>query len=364
MESYLENDNTKNSEIKHYQKINILGDSGVGKSSLISLMEHYDDDDFQIAQNSLSESQMSIGSYNNSYSLVEQIRRIKILINKENNIYLHYNIYETNLDRYDYIKMNLDTLLLQTECIIIMWDKSKSDTFDNIHNLILTINAGIKDYKFRDVPIFVIQNKIDLNLTNSQKIELEDDTKDPINIIKKENKNVIFKDISLLDKDTFYHLVSDISRTMNMYKEKQKNSKDVVHLVKYNEKANQSNNDRDENSIKLKFILLGYTGVGKTTFFKYFLGEKNTNCLSTIGVELLTINAEINKEKITIELFDTAGQERYLSLSKIYIRNADGILLFFDVTNKESFESIDKWISDIKKVDKNDKEIIMIGNKI
>ena len=89
--------------------------------------------------------------------------------------------------------MNLDTLLLQTECIIIMWDKSRPETFDNIPNLISTIIEGIKEYKFRDVPIFLIQNKIDLNdLSNSQIIEFKYN-KESIEKIKNENKNIIYK---------------------------------------------------------------------------------------------------------------------------------------------------------------------------
>ena len=94
----------ENSEIRHFQKINIFGDSGVGKTSLISLMENYDDDNFKIAQNNLGESQMSIQSNINSYSLVEQIKKIVLPINRENNLYFYYNIYETNLDRYNNIK--------------------------------------------------------------------------------------------------------------------------------------------------------------------------------------------------------------------------------------------------------------------
>ena len=237
MKSYPENKNEKNFEMKHYQKINILGDAGVGKSSLISLIEKYNDDDFQIENNNLSQTQMSIKSYNNSSSsLVEQIKRVDILNIENKNLYL--NLYETNLDNYDYIKMNLDTLLLQTECIIIMWDKSKPETFDNIPNLISTIFEGIKEYKFRDVPIFLIQNKIDLNindLSNSQINEFKNNN-NSIEKIKNENKNIIYKEISLLEKDNFNDLIKDIDKNMNIYKEKQKNLNDVVNMVKFNPK--------------------------------------------------------------------------------------------------------------------------------
>ena len=365
MDSYPENINEKNSKIRHYQKINILGDTGVGKTSLISFIEKYNDYDFKIVNKSLSQSQVSIESYNNSSSLVEQIKRVEISINENKNLY--FNLYETNLDNYDYIKMNLDTLLLQTECIIIMWDISKPDTFDNIPNLISTINAGIKEYKFRDVPIYLIKNKNDLEIRvsqASQKSELENNINNSIEIIKKENKNIIYKEISLLEKDNFYDLILDINRNLDIYKEKQINTNDVVYLVKFNEKAEKLKNKND-NIIKLNFILLGHTAVGKTTFFKYFLGQKNENYISTIGIESITINAEINKEKVNIQLLDTAGQEIYESISKNYIRISNGILLMFDVTNRESFESINKWISNIKDIeDRKNKEIILIGNKI
>ena len=361
----MENKNENNFEMKHYQKINILGDAGVGKSSLISLIEKYNDDDFQIVNNDLSQTQMSIESYNNSSSsLVEQIKRVDIFNIENKNLYL--NLYETNLDNYDYIKMNLDTLLLQTECIIIMWDKSRPETFDNIPNLISTIFEGIKEYKFRDVPIFLIQNKIDLNdLSNSQIIEFKYN-KESIEKIKNENKNIIYKEISLLEKDNFNDLIKDIDKNMNIYKEKKKNLNDVVNMVKFNLKEKNILKDLDDdNNILINIILLGHSSVGKTTLFNYLYGKKIEKFSSTIGTESFIFNAEINKEKINIQLFDTAGQERYHSLAKNYIRNADGVLLLYDVTNEESFKSVDQWISYIKEIDDENKiEIILIGNKI
>ena len=360
----MENKNEKNFEVKHYQKINILGDAGVGKSSLISLIEKYNDDDFQIVNKDLSQTQMSIESYNNSSSsLVEQIKRVDIFNIENKNLYL--NLYETNLDNYDYIKMNLDTLLLQTECIIIMWDKSRPETFDNIPNLISTIIEGIKEYKFRDVPIFLIQNKIDLNindLSNSLINEFKNNN-NSIEKIKKGNKNIIYKEISLLEKDNFNDLIKEIDKNMNIYKEKQKNLNDVVNMVKFNLKEkNLLKNDDDDNNILINIILLGESFVGKTTLFNYFFGKKNKNFVVTKGIESLIIDAEINKEKIKIQLFDTAGQERFHSISQKYIREAHGVLLLFDVTNKESFDTIEQWISEIKEL--NNIDIILIGNKI
>ena len=58
---------------------------------------------------------------------------------------------------------------MQTECIIIMWDSSKYETFDNIPNFYSTIVKGMLDYKFRKAPIFIIENKIDLYRKNKKK---------------------------------------------------------------------------------------------------------------------------------------------------------------------------------------------------
>ena len=356
-----------NHDIKHYQKINIFGDAGVGKTSLISHMVNYNNEEFKI-ENIIIGSDLSIKSYDNSSSLVEQIKRIKITINKDDDIELLLNVYETNLDRYDSIKMNLDTLLLQTECIIIMWDINKIDSFDNIPNLISTINTGIKDYKFRDVPIFLIKNKIDLEIRESEKNELENDINASIEKIKSENKNVIFKEISLLEKDDFLELILDINRKINTSNKiiESRNNYDNPCLVKFKKYKKMSLDFEilDNNMITINCVLLGHSSVGKTTFFNYFYGKNNENNLSTISKESLLLLAEFNNEKFYVKISDTAGQERFLSIAKSYIRDADGILLFFDVTKKESFENIEKWISIIKDTIGDDSKIILIANKI
>ena len=116
-------DEIKNKDMIHYQKINIFGEPGVGKSSLISYLENYKDDNFVIEeQNELRNSFQSRDSNIPESSLVEQIKKIKIELNEDKNLYL--NVYETNIDRFDTIKMNLETLLFQTECIIIMLDNN------------------------------------------------------------------------------------------------------------------------------------------------------------------------------------------------------------------------------------------------
>ena len=147
------------SDFIHYQKINIFGESGVGKTSLISYMANYMNYDYIIKEN---DDKLNLGFYSdNSLSIIEQIQRVEIPINDEKTLF--FNLYEINLDYYDSIKMNLDTLLLQTECIIIMWDSSRYETFENIPNFYSIINEGMQNFRFRKVPIFIIENKKDLN---------------------------------------------------------------------------------------------------------------------------------------------------------------------------------------------------------
>ena len=361
MESVIEQ-GQKNSDIIHYQKINIFGEAGVGKSSLISYMEHFDDDNFKIEINNLSKSNISLDSINSTTFLIEQIKRVKLSINETQNLFL--NLYETNLDNYDTIKINLDTLLLQTECIIIMWDGNKEETFDNIPNFLSTICKGIKDNKFRDVPFFLIQNKKDLYNNSCQDNLEKNKIKDSIEKIIKENNNIVFREISLLENDDFMDLILDINRNLNNQKGKKIINNDIVYLVKFNEKPFLEYKNKND-FILIKSIFLGNSGVGKTTFIKYIKKESNKNYMSTIGIDSLFLQVNINKENAFMKIFDTCGQERYHSMTKNYLNDVDAILLFYDITNKESFESLDYWFKVINNsIDLKDIPIILVANKI
>ena len=108
----------------HYQKVNIFGDEGVGKTSFISYLEDYKN--FAIEEDALANSDMK--SNDNKYLIVDKIQKVDI---KVENILLHLNIYETNLNKYDSIQMNLDTLLIQTELIIVMWTLNDPESLNN-----------------------------------------------------------------------------------------------------------------------------------------------------------------------------------------------------------------------------------------
>ena len=354
--------NNKNPDLVHYSKINIFGDSFVGKSSLISLMENFSNDDFKIEIEN-DENRLSLVL---KPSLVEQIKRIKIVLNEEDGIYLNLSLYETNLDRYNSIKLNLDALLLQTECIIIMFDSDRSETFENIPNLISTVKEKIKENYIKEVPIFLIQNKIDLKTDKTTESIV--DRNESVQKVIEENKDIIYREISLLEKDDLYKLLLDIQRNINKKKENFNDSAYSVKVKKYSKDTDTY--EIVDNNINLKCILLGKSAVGKTTFFNYFNNfnkndENDKISISTSGSDYLTFFAEYNNRKFNASLFDTAGQERHKSVTQNLTRDADGIFLFFDVTKRESFDEIDEYIESNRRMyGEEETEIILIANKI
>lgn len=118
---------------------------------------------------------------------------------------------------------------------------------------------------------------------------------------------------------------------------------------------------------KLKLILVGNSGVGKTSLLSRYIEEEftpNKSCTICADYKIKSIKIDtLTYAQITI--WDTCGQEKYKSLTKQYFKDADGIILMFDVCNKRSFEDLDEWLNEIKKNSvKKDASIILVGNKI
>lgn len=98
-----------------------------------------------------------------------------------------------------------------------------------------------------------------------------------------------------------------------------------------------------------KILLVGDAGSGKSALInRYIDGEYNDNYYNTIGIDFKIKTFEINNKKIKINIWDTAGQEKFKSLVTSYYRNSDVIILVFDITNETSLRHIDSWYSDIQ----------------
>ena len=116
---------------------------------------------------------------------------------------------------------------------------------------------------------------------------------------------------------------------------------------------------------KFNVSILGESTVGKTSMINNLKGyEFDPFQIATIGVDDFSDEVEFENKKYKFKIFDTAGQERYKSISTNTIQLADGFLIVFSVVDKNSFELLDKWINSInEKVDIKTKIIILAGNK-
>lgn len=119
--------------------------------------------------------------------------------------------------------------------------------------------------------------------------------------------------------------------------------------------------------IKLQLIVMGDSEVGKTSLlYRYQENKFSKNHLATVGIDYFTKDEKINEKTVRIKIWDTAGQERYKSLTYAFSRNANGIILVFDVSKKETFENLKFWIASVNSNlgEKNELKKIIIGNKI
>ena len=120
----------------------------------------------------------------------------------------------------------------------------------------------------------------------------------------------------------------------------------------------------DEPCISINIIELGNTTVGKTAYLIRNTENKFKPSLSTVGIDTRKKRIELeNGKKVNVKFYDTSGQERYHSLSANFIKNADGIVLMYDITNRESFDTISRWWNNILEHKEKDFPVILVGNK-
>ena len=131
------------------------------------------------------------------------------------------------------------------------------------------------------------------------------------------------------------------------------------------EEITSPSEDNLKDDLKLKLVLLGDSGVGKTNLIsQYMTNTFHHNSKATIGVEFFTRTYEVNDKIIRLEIWDTAGEERYKSITSVYYKGAKGAFIVYDITSRKSFNNVDKWIEEIKEKTSKDIKLIVIGNKI
>ena len=118
---------------------------------------------------------------------------------------------------------------------------------------------------------------------------------------------------------------------------------------------------------KIQLIVVGESCVGKTSLlYKYSQDCFIEKHLATVGIEFFTKVEKINGRKIRVKIWDTAGQELYKSITKNFYRNSDGVIIVYDVTDRESFEKVQGWVQTISEYTDTEKKIqkVLVANKV
>ena len=116
--------------------------------------------------------------------------------------------------------------------------------------------------------------------------------------------------------------------------------------------------------IKLKILLIGDTDVGKTSILLNYIEKKCPDThVATIGVEYKVKKITTDKYNINLQIWDTAGEERFRSITKSFFRNTNGIIFVYDITSRKTFQNVKDWIKDAE-ANESGFEKLIVGNKL
>ena len=120
----------------------------------------------------------------------------------------------------------------------------------------------------------------------------------------------------------------------------------------------------DEDMEEIKTIIVGMSGTGKTNIINALIDQPfDSSNISTLTSSFVDKYIECNNKKYHIELWDTAGQEKYRALTKIFIKDSKIVIFVYDITTKKSFEEIDYWVETVKEVLGESPVYGLVGNK-
>lgn len=152
------------------------------------------------------------------------------------------------------------------------------------------------------------------------------------------------------------------------------NSKNMYQIINYFYKNNDSNETNtkkmdaceiSKKNIFIKCLLIGSSGVGKSSILeRYTSNNFNEYFISTIGVDYRFKNMEIDNYNVKLQIWDTASQERFRCITSNYYRNSHIIIVCFDVTDVQSFNDLEYWISDCQKNLTETVIMVICGTKI
>lgn len=114
-----------------------------------------------------------------------------------------------------------------------------------------------------------------------------------------------------------------------------------------------------------KIVLIGDSGVGKSSLVHWFIHNKpmTTETVPTIGAAFSIKTVAIGDKNVRFNIWDSAGQERYRSLVRLYYRNTNGCICVFDISNRKTFDNVDYWVNDYRNNANYESNIVLVANK-
>ena len=113
-----------------------------------------------------------------------------------------------------------------------------------------------------------------------------------------------------------------------------------------------------------KLLLVGDSGVGKSSILSRYVDELYTEeFISTVGVDFKIKTIDIHNQVCKIQVWDTAGQERFKSITSVYYKGANGCIVVYDITNKDSFDHVHNWLTELETYAPIGIPILLVGNK-
>jgi len=113
-----------------------------------------------------------------------------------------------------------------------------------------------------------------------------------------------------------------------------------------------------------KLVVIGDSGVGKSCLLLRFADDTFTQSyISTIGVDFRFRTVHVDGKAVKLQIWDTAGQERFRTITSAYYNGADGIILVYDVTSKESFDHVSEWLAEVDRHASENIQRLLVGNK-
>uniref|UniRef100_A0A8H7Y5V3 Ras-domain-containing protein n=1 Tax=Psilocybe cubensis TaxID=181762 RepID=A0A8H7Y5V3_PSICU len=114
----------------------------------------------------------------------------------------------------------------------------------------------------------------------------------------------------------------------------------------------------------MKYIVIGEAGTGKSCLLHHFTHNSfKDHSQHTIGVEFSSRTVKLGEKRIKLQLWDTAGQERFRSVTRSYYRGAAGAILVYDITNRDSFLNLSRWLADARTLASPNLVVVLVGNK-